>query len=255
MKGLFVVGLSHFSTPVSVRERVAVRAGFLPADDLALKEACALDEAALLATCSRFEVYGVSEDAAAGMAAARAWIEARAGVAVGAYLYAHEGEEAVRHLFRVAAGLDSWIVGETEILGQVKSAYQGAQTARTAGRLMNILFQKALGAGKAVRTETKIAEGIRSVGGAAAILAKKVFGESGARRVVVFGAGQMARTAAEHLVAKGVKAVTVANRTYEKAEALAAALGGQAARYEDALASLHEADIAIFSTSASGVVA
>lgn len=254
MKTVFAVGLSHLATPVSVREGLAVKPGSLADVAAALRQACALDEAVLLATCSRFEVYAASEDASAPERV-KAWLAARAGRDVDAFAYLHVGEEAVRHLFRVAAGLDSWIVGETEILGQVKTAYQGAQAAKTSGRVMNILFQKAIGAGKSVRSGTRIAEGIRSVGGAAAILARKLFGENGARRVVVFGAGQMARTAAEHLIAKGVDSLTVANRTYEKAVELAGSLGGAAARFDEALASLHEADVAVFSTASEGFVA
>lgn len=254
MKNVFVVGMSHLATPVAVREGLAVRPGTLPAEAAALKEACGLDEAVLLATCSRFEVYAAASDEQAPERV-KAWLAARAGRDVEPFAYLHAGEEAVLHLFRVAAGLDSWIVGETEILGQVKAAYQGAQAAKTAGRASNILFQKAIGAGKAVRSGTRIAEGIRSVGGAAAMLARKLFGENGARRVVVFGAGQMARTAAEHLIAKGVDSLTVANRTYEKAAELAEALGGRAERFEDALGRLDEADVAVFSTSSSGFIA
>ncbi|TBR23500.1 glutamyl-tRNA reductase, partial [bacterium] len=254
MKAVFVVGMSHLATPVSVREGLAVRPGTLPAETAALKEACGLDEAVLLGTCSRFEVYAAASDEAAPERV-KAWLAARAGRDVDAYAYLHVREEAVRHLFRVAAGLDSWIVGETEILGQVKAAYAGAQAAKTAGRVMNILFQKGIGAGKAVRSGTSIALGLRSVGGAAAILARKLFGENGARRVVVFGAGQMARTAAEHLIAKGVDSLTVANRTYEKAVELAEALGGKAERFEDALGRLEDADVAVFSTSSTGFIA
>lgn len=254
MRSVFVAGLSHLSTPVAVREGLAVRPGTLAAEAAALKESCGLAEAVLLGTCSRFEVYAAADDAGAPERV-KAWLAARAGRPVDAFLYLHEGPAAVRHLFRVAAGLDSWIVGETEILGQVKAAYQGAQAAKTAGRVSNILFQKAIGAGKAVRSGTRIAEGIRSVGGAAAILARKLFGEGGARRVVVFGAGQMARTAAEHLIAKGVDSLTVANRTFEKGAELAEALGGRAERFEAALAGLHEADVAVFSTSSTGFVA
>lgn len=254
MKNVFVVGMSHLATPVAVREGLAVRPGTLPAEAAALRQACGLEEAVLLATCSRFEVYAAASDEQAPERV-RAWLAARAGRDVEPFAYLHVGEGAVLHLFRVAAGLDSWIVGETEILGQVKAAYQGAQAAKTAGRVTNILFQKAIGAGKAVRSGTRIAEGIRSVGGAAAMLARKLFGEKGARRVVVFGAGQMARTAAEHLIAKGVDSLTVANRTYEKAVELAASLGGKAERFEDALGALHEADVAVFSTSADGFIA
>ncbi|MBI3297168.1 MAG: glutamyl-tRNA reductase [Elusimicrobia bacterium] len=254
MSGLFVVGMSHLSAPVAVRERLSLRPGALAADTAALRQACGLGETVLLSTCSRFEVYAVAEDPAAAGERVQAWLEARAGVPVGAYLYLHEGSATARHLLRVASGLESWIVGETEIIGQVKAAYQGARDAGTAGRVLNILFQKGLAGAKTVRNATKIAEGIRSVGGAAAILARKLFGDSGARRVLIVGAGQMARTAAEHLRAKGVKDVTVANRTYEKAVELAEALGGTAARYDEALASLHEADIAIFSTASSDYV-
>ena len=255
MTGLFVVGLSHFSAPVSVRERLSLKPGALEREDSELRNACRLSEAAILSTCSRFEVYAAATDPAAAAARVRSWLEARAGVPVSAYIYAHEGPAVVGHLFRVAAGLESWIVGETEILGQVKAAYRGAQAAMSSGRVLNILFQKALAAGKAVRTETRIAEGIRSVGGAAAMLARKVFGESGARKVVVFGAGQMARAAVEHLLAKGVKEVTVANRTYEKAAELAADLGGSPARFDETLDDLASADIAVFSTSSTSFVA
>lgn len=254
MKAFFVVGMSHLSTPVAVREGLAVRPGTLPAEAAALRDACRLDEAVLLGTCSRFEVYAVAADEAAA-ARVTSWLCARAGRDVSPFAYVHSGPDAVGHLFRVSAGLDSWIVGETEILGQVKAAYAGAQAAQTSGRVTNIVFQKAIGAGKAVRSGTRVAEGIRSVGGAAAILARKLFGENGARRVVVFGAGQMARTAAEHLIAKGVDSLTVANRTFEKASELAAALGGRAERFEEALARLDEADVAVFSTAASGFIA
>lgn len=253
-KILFAVGLSHLSTPVAVREGLAVKPGTLPAEAAALREACGLEEAVLVGTCSRFEVYAVAADADAPERV-KDWLAARAGRPIDPFVYFYGGEAAARHLFRVAAGLDSWIVGETEILGQVKSAYQAAQAAKTAGRVMNILFQKAIGAGKAVRSTTRIAEGIRSVGGAAAILARKLFGENGARRVVVFGAGQMARTAAEHLIAKGVESLTVANRTYEKAVELAETLGGRAERFEAALERLDDADVAVFSTSSSGFIA
>lgn len=254
MKNVFVVGMSHMSTPMSVREGLAVKPGTLVAEAASLREACALEEAVLLGTCSRFEVYAVAADLDAPERV-KAWLAARAGRNVDGYAYLHHGAEAVRHLFRVAAGLDSWIVGETEILGQVKTAYSGAQAAKTAGRVTNIVFQKAIGAGKAVRSGTRIALGLRSIGGAAAILARKLFGADGARHVTVFGAGQMARTAAEHLIAKGVDSLTVANRTYEKAVELADALGGKAARFDEALAALHEADVAVFSTAASGFVA
>ena len=248
MSELIVVGLSHLSAPVAVREGLSVAPGELPATLAALRSEPGLREVVLLSTCSRFEVYAAVEDAAAAVETLSAWLERRCGAALGAYLYHHGGRAAAGHLFRVAAGLDSWILGETEILGQVKTAYEAAGQARQTGRTLNILFQKALNAGKEVRTRTPIAQGVTSVGGAAAILAKKVFGEDGARSVVVFGAGAMAESAARHLMAKGGATLTVANRTLEKALDLAAAMGGDAVGFEAGLSLLSSADVAIFST-------
>lgn len=246
-----VVGLSHLSASVSVRERLAAPAPLLPAALESLRRDCPAAEAAILSTCSRFEVYAAAEPGAASGAAAealRAWVARRAQADVLGHLYTRRAEEAAHHLFRVSAGLDSWVLGETEILGQVKTAYLEAQKARSTGRTLNILFQRALAAGKEVRTKTPIAEGITSIGGAAAVLAHKVFGESGTRSVLIFGAGAMAKTAAKHLLAKGKACVQVANRTQAKAEELASNLGGFAVPWEQALGRLADVDVAVFST-------
>jgi len=251
---LIVIGLSHLSAPVAVREGLAVPASALPGALAELRAGLGLSEAVLLSTCSRFELYAEAADPGAATERVAEWFKRRCGPVVGPHLYAKSGRSAVEHLFRVAAGLDSWILGETEILGQVKSAYEAAAKAGGTARTLNILFQKALNAGKEVRTRTPIAQGVTSVGGAAALLTKKIFGESGARSVVVFGAGTMAESATRHLMAKGVCTVTVANRTLEKAVELAGALGGAATDFESGLALLATADVAIFSTASASAV-
>lgn len=249
---LFVVGLSHFAAPVAVRERLSAGKSELGELAARARAEAGLDEAVLLSTCSRFELYAAAQDPAAAEAAVAAWLARRAGTPVEPYLYRRRGREALEHLFRVAAGLDSWIIGETEVLGQVKDAYAAACAAGAAARTLNIAFQRAVGAGKEVRAKTPIAQGINSIGGAAALLAQKVFGGDGARSVLIFGAGDMAKSAARHLMAKGAGSVRVANRTLERAVELARALGAEAASLDDGLRSLAGADAIIFSTSAAG---
>ncbi|OIO10641.1 MAG: glutamyl-tRNA reductase [Elusimicrobia bacterium CG1_02_63_36] len=243
MSGLWVVGLSHLTAPVAVREALAkgIR------DVGALRELLGLSEAALLATCSRFELYGVGGDP---QAAIRVFEEA-AGRDLSPYLYLRHRRDAARHLIRVASGLDSWIVGETEILAQVRAAYSEAVAVGTAGRTLHILFQKSLEAAKRIRRETSLAFGFRSIGGAAALLARKIFGDEGRLSVLVLGAGAMARSTVRHLSAKGVRRISVANRTRGKAEALAAELGGTVVDFDGVLDTLANADVAVFSTGAS----
>jgi len=243
MTGLWVVGLSHLTAPVSVRERLASGGMGLAH----WKKELGLHEAVLLSTCSRFELYGVGgnpEDAI------RAFSEA-SGRDLTPYLFVRHRRDAVRHLVRVASGLDSWIVGETEVLAQVRAAYSEATRLGIAGRTMHILFQKSLEAGKRLRRETNIGIGFRSIGGAAALLARKIFGDEEQLNVLVVGAGAMARSTVLHLSAKGVRGVAVANRTREKAEALAGELGGKAVDFDEALETLGGADVAVFSTGAS----
>lgn len=253
--GLFVVGLSHMLAPVRVRERLSVPAENISAALKDLQKSASLGEAVILSTCSRFEVYGTAEDSPEAAKRVTAWFKARGVSDIERYLYVHRGLEAAQHLFRVSAGLDSWIVGEGAVLGQVKTAYQTALELRHTSRALNILFQKAISAGKAVRAQTRLGEGINSVGGAAAMLARKIFGGTGARSVLLFGAGAMAKTAARHLIAKGATSIRVANRTYERAVELAESLGGSALSFEEGLSSLAQADIIVFSTSAQGYVA
>ncbi len=246
-QSLFVVGINHLTAPVSCRERSAVLQDRIGEVLSHLTDFADLKEAAVLSTCSRTEVYAVGE----GPESAElvwAWFLRRAGAEVEPGLYLKQGPEAVRHLFRVAGGLDSWIVGETEILGQVRKAYQAALEAKATGRILNQAFQRALAAGKVLRSQTGIQNGIRSIGGAAALLAKRIFSESVPGRVVVFGAGEAAEAVARHLAAKNFKEIWVANRTLDRALAVAGPLGGRAVSFEEGIQKLSEAEAAVFST-------
>jgi glutamyl-tRNA reductase len=171
------------------------------------------------------------------------------------HLYVRQGAEAVRHLFAVASGLDSMVLGETEITGQVKQAYQNAQAARLTGKYLNRIFQTALQTAKAVRTETQVGRGATSVGSVAVELAEKIFqGDLSNHSVLILGAGKMGEACVRHLAKKGVQAVSVANRSLEKAEALASEFGGRPVAFENRYSAMLEADIVVSSTGAAGTV-
>ncbi|MBI5594862.1 MAG: glutamyl-tRNA reductase [Elusimicrobia bacterium] len=245
---LTVVGLSHLTAPVEVRECLAKRPEEAGRLNSVLKEDCGLADCVSVATCSRFEVYSVVDEE--GLARLKAGLTARAGRELGDLLYVHRGPEAVRHLFRVTSGLDSWIVGECEILAQVKTAYSDACAERTAVRAQHLAFQRALYIGKKVRSETRIVGGIASIGGAAAVLARRIFSDIAEKKVLVFGAGTMAESTVRHLCTKGVSGVWVANRSLDKAQALAKDLHGEALPLEEGFAKLDDADIVVVSTGA-----
>ncbi|MBI4422694.1 MAG: glutamyl-tRNA reductase, partial [Elusimicrobia bacterium] len=187
---IVLVGINHLSAPVACRERAAVGAAALPETLSFLRASLGLAEVAVLSTCSRVEVVAALRPGATPEALV-AWLTDRVGEEGRSSVYVRRGPDAVRHLFRVAAGLDSWIVGESEILAQLKSAYQAALAGKFTGRALNRVFQSAMAAGKAVRARTGIQHGIHSIGGAAALVAKRIFREGGGQ-VVVFGAGQAA---------------------------------------------------------------
>ena len=251
---IFVAGLSYKTTPVEVRERLAVQRSRLPCAGCRLKLRGGLDEVVLLSTCNRVEIYGVSP-----------WIHGRVSQLFQEltnsdfdftpHLYVHEGAAAVSHLFSVASGLDSLVIGETEITGQVKAAYQMAKDAGLVGKKMNRLFQTALSVAKAVRTNTGIGRGATSVGSVAVELAEKVFGSDLAdKTVMILGAGKMGEACVKHLAKRGAKTVLVANRSVERAEKLAAEFGGRAVRLEDSAAALTAADILVSSTGSPDLV-
>ncbi len=246
---IFVVGLNHLRAPLACREKAAVA----PADLLARlgesRAACGLEEAVILSTCSRVEVIGASADRERAVARCAQWLLARAGDDAQDALYAHTGSEALAHLVRVAAGLDSWIVGESEILAQIKNAYHFALERGFTGKILNRVLQGVIGAAKRVRSGSGIQNGIHSIGGAAALAARRIFGAERGGRVLIFGAGQAAEAVVRHLAAKKFSRITVANRRLERARALAEPLGGEAVSIEEGFKLLGEVEVAIFSVS------
>jgi glutamyl-tRNA reductase len=255
---VFVVGLSHRTAPIEVRELLAVAGDALDALRAEIASVGGTKEVVLLSTCNRLEVFaaagGETKDAeTAAMAAVRALLVARGGRTVAPHLRALAGREAVEHLFRVASSLDSLVVGEPQILGQLKDAIFGADRAGTLGPRLWPAMRGALQVGKRVRAETNIGEGQISVPSVAVDLARRIFEDLRGRVVLLLGAGDMAETAAR-LLARAAADVRIVNRSPERAAALVAAVGGRAVAWEALEAQLVEAHIVVSSTSAAGYV-
>lgn len=254
---VIVVGASHKTAPVEVREALAVAPEDLPRVLDACRREDGAAEAVVLSTCNRVEIYAAVGDAAAGGEALARRLQRGAALPAEEILprlYRLVDGVAVRHLFRVAAGLDSLVVGESEILGQAKEAYLAAVQRQATGGLLNPLFQRAFRAAKEVRSRTAISQGRVSVGSVAVELAAKIFGSLAGQRVLVVGAGEMAERTLEHLSAQGVSDVTVCNRSADAGEALAARVGGRRRPFAEREAAAAEADIVISSTAAPGMV-
>ena len=252
---LLVLGINHTSAPIEVREKLAFLERDLPRALSALSSLPHVREGALLSTCNRTEAYAVAGPDAGPLENALAeFLAGWHGLSrheFDGHLYCYRAGAAASHLFSVSSGLDSMILGEPDIQRQVKTALEAAQSANSLGARLNRLFQDALVTGKRTRTETGIARGTFSVGAAAVELATQIFGESLAgHTVLVLGAGKMSEVTARHLLSRGAPAVIVANRTFEKAEALAAQFGGSARRFDDLPALLAAADIVVCSTAA-----
>lgn len=240
---LAVVGLNHKTAPVSVRERATVRPE--ETDALLAHLRRHADEVMLLSTCNRSEVYLAGVRGHPLSAFEGAW-----GVALRPYLYHHEGEAAARHLYRVAAGLDSLVLGETQIQGQVKRAWQDANERGLTKALLNKAAQGALHAGKRVRTETGVADKVLSVSAAAVELAENVFGTLHGRTALIVGAGETAELTLTHLRAAGISNVIVVNRSVERARSLADKVGGEACPVDLMSEVLPSADVVIASAAA-----
>src|SRR6478736_3815363 len=226
---LLAVGISHRTAPVELRESVDFGRGGLETALSAIATRGVGREVVLLSTCNRSEIYlGADADAAAD-ACAR-FMSDYHGIShdsIVPHLFVHRGADAARHLFRVAAGLDSMVVGEPQILGQVKDAYAKAAAHKVTGALTNRLFTAAFSVGKRVRTETGLGEGAVSVSYAAISLARKIFGRLKGLHVLILGAGEMATLTGTHLRAQEVGQLTIASRTLASAEALARDLNGR----------------------------
>jgi glutamyl-tRNA reductase len=244
---LVVVGMSHRTSPIELREKLATEGDALASEVRALAESAAVEDVVLLSTCNRVEVYANASTPDA-TARVRRWLDGRAGVSVESFLYEHRGEAAVRHAFRVASSLDSMVVGEPQILGQVKDAYTAAKSGGVLGSLLDRCFTHAFAVAKRVRTETEIAAGSVSVSSIASDLAKKIFSDLADRRVLLVGAGEMGEAAAKHLTKSGA-ALFVVNRSREKADHVARENGGHAKNIEELASELALADVVIASTS------
>ncbi len=247
---LFAVGVSHRTAPVELRETIDFARRGLPVALEALRERNLAREAVVLSTCNRAEIYAGAESDAAAESFGR-FISEFNGVAWDAlspHLVVYRGPEAVDHLFRVAAGLDSLVVGEPQILGQVKEAFSTATELKATGALTHRLFTTAFSVGKRVRSETGLGEGAVSVSFAAIALAKKIFGRLKGLNVLVLGAGEMATLTATHLRAQEVGQLTIASRTLASAESLARELKGQAVPWTSLSQALSAADIVVTAT-------
>lgn len=245
---VFVVGLSHRTAPVELRERLAVPPEKLPESLRGLVGAAPVGEALLVSTCNRVEVYASAADPRAAAEAARRWLAEQAKPeAIETFLYERHGSEAIQHAFRVASSLDSMVLGEAQILGQVKDAYAAARTTGTLGTVLDRAFTHAFSVAKRVRHETGLAAGTVSVSSIACEVAKKIFGALGGRRVLLVGAGKMSEAAAKHLRKQGAT-LYVINRSPERAQELAKAYGGEPRKLEELAAELAHADVVITST-------
>jgi glutamyl-tRNA reductase len=241
---LFCVGLSHHNADVEAREYFA---GHVESDR-ALRN-CGCNEALVLSTCNRVEVYAASEKRVSTDEIARCLVRDDGPHRFAPAFYRYEGEKCAQHLFRVTSGLDSMVVGETEILGQAKKAYEAARATGAAGRYLHRLFQRAFRVAKQVRTHTEITRGAVSVGSVAVDLAHKIFGDLQNCKVLVLGAGETSERTIRALVSRGVADLRVSNRSPERGEALALAVNGRAIVFEQWLEQCGEIDILITSTS------
>ncbi|MBM3891805.1 MAG: glutamyl-tRNA reductase, partial [Verrucomicrobia bacterium] len=208
---IFVAGLSYKTAPVELRERLVVLPSRRQCHGCRLKINGDLSEVVLLSTCNRVEIYGVTPSLNGNLNSLfRCLSDSQLDFRY--HMYVHEGANALRHLFRVSAGLDSMVLGETEITGQVKQAYETAHAGGLTGGVLNRVFQKAMQTAKEIRTRTNIGRGATSVGSVAVELAEKIFGDQLARQtVIIIGAGQMGETCVRHLAKKGAQSVMVAN--------------------------------------------
>ena len=244
----FVAGLSYKTAPVELREKLAVHASRLRCYGCRLKLGGNLSEVVLVSTCNRVEIYGVTPEINGNVHQLFQHLSG-SDIDFSPYLYFKESSEAVHHLFSVASGLDSMVVGETEITGQIKQAYQAACDAKLTGKVLNRLFQTALQTAKEIRTETGIGRGATSVGSVAVELAEKIFDRDlSDKTVMIIGAGKMGEACVRHLSKKGARSVLVSNRSFERAQALAQDFGGRAIRFDDCLTAMQEADIVVSST-------
>jgi glutamyl-tRNA reductase len=247
---LVLIGVNHKTAPIEVRERIAISREDLPETIHALAAVPGVTECMIVSTCNRVEILSAVESPAIELAS---FLHRHFGLdpaLLAPHLYEHRDQEAVRHLFRVAASLDSMVVGEPQILGQVKEAFAVARASGTVGGQLEHLLQSTFAAAKRVRTETEIGSNSVSIASVAVELARKIFGSLQGRTVFLVGAGKMSELAARHLVQQGAGAILVTNRTLERARRMAEAFAGQVIPFEELYDAASQADIVISSTGA-----
>ena len=254
---ILLIGVNHKTAPVEMREKLALKECNPPPLEI-FHSLPGCREVMFLSTCNRVEVVAVGNGDGGEVSASilDAWLQ-KSGLdarACSQNLYIHRGEEAIRHVFRVAASLDSMVVGEPQILGQLKDAYRDAVEAKATGSILNRLLEKAFTIAKRIRTQTAIASHAVSISYAAVELAKKIFGDLRGKSVMLIGAGEMAELAAQHLMTNGVNRIVVANRTLSRAVELAKQFHGEAISLEEVDQALEDIDIVISSTGAPDVV-
>ena len=251
MLEIVLTGLNHTTAPVALREKLAFSKEESAAAIESLHQDRHVNEVMLFSTCNRVEVLMTAKSGAAALAAATAHISQIKNTPLGDFephLYTYHGPEAVRHLFRVASGLDSMVVGEPQILGQIKEAFRTTVRKKASGVILNRLFHRTFHVAKRVRTETGIGDSAVSISYAAIELAKKIFGDLENRKVLLVGAGEMAELAVEHLIRNRVGDIFVANRTFERGMELARRFSGKALHFEEIPSALEDVDIIISST-------
>jgi glutamyl-tRNA reductase len=248
--GLFCFGLSHQTAALDVREKFALLDSALPRALAQLKTMPGVTEGVIVSTCNRTEFYvtGDLADSSASAFFENFYRDFRAEDEKGVFRLA--ANDCVRHLFRVVCGLESMVVGETEIFGQVKCAYQFAIGAGTAGRFLNRLFQKSFQVGKQVRSSTAITRGSVSVGSVAVDVAEQIFGDLDGRKIMIIGAGETSEKTAKAFLSRGAKQIFVSNRSFERAQALATLAGGRAIHFDDWELEFRDLDILVSATAA-----
>ncbi|MGH7852195.1 MAG: glutamyl-tRNA reductase [Candidatus Binatia bacterium] len=257
-KDIVIVGLNHRSAPIEVRESVAFENAYIPGALARLREYRTIDEGVILSTCNRVEVVAAAGDCQTASSDIGAFLDEqrshRLAESLEGHVYVYHGPEAVRHLFRVAASLDSMVVGEPQILGQLKQYYDAAQQAGTVGAILHRLFHRSFSVAKRVRSETGIGSGAVSVSSIAVDLAKRIFDRFDDKTVMLIGAGKMGDLMARYLQSNGVHSMMVTNRTFERAVELADRIHGSPIRFEDFPRYLKMADLVIGCAGAPEVV-
>lgn len=254
---VLVVGLNYRTADVDIRERLAFNGTKLDDGLLRLRELNGVQEAMILSTCNRVELYAEVKDPEKASESINDFLSEFHGVSradIEKALYVYKGRDALRHIFRVSASLDSMVVGEPQILGQIKDAFEFALRKKATGVLLNKLMKKAISVAKRVRTETKISENAVSISFAAVELARKIFTDLPEKAVMLLGAGDMAELAARHMISFGVSNVVIVNRTFERGCELAGEFNGRAVRFEDFLKEMAHSDIIVCSTDAPAYV-